>query len=135
MKLQRPRRRDMPESTIPLINVVFLLLIFFMLAGRLSAPMPFEAEPPQSDQERRAGEAAVTVYVAADGRLAVGPTETELGELAGLVGARREAENGPVRVRADGHAEANRVIAVLDALREAEIGEVRLLTRPAEGGT
>ena len=122
----------MPESTIPLINVVFLLLIFFMLAGRLSAPMPFEAEPPQSDQERRAGQAAVTVYVAADGRLAVGRTETELGELAGLGGERRETESGPVRVRADGNAEANRVIAVLDALREAEIGEVRLLTRPRE---
>lgn len=135
MKLQRPRRRDMPESTIPLINVVFLLLIFFMLAGRLSAPMPFEAEPPESEQQRRAGDAAATVYVAADGRLAVGRTETKLAGLAARVAERRGDDGGPVRVRADGGADANRVIAVLDTLRGADIREVRLLTRPAGGGS
>ncbi len=134
MKLQRPRRRDMPESTIPLINIVFLLLIFFMLAGRLSAPMPFQAEPPESKQQQRAGEAATTVYVAADGRLAVGETDTALADLAARVAERRGAD-GRVRVHADGRADANRVIAVLDALRDAEIREVHLLTRPAGGGS
>ena len=33
--LKRPAER---ESTIPLINVVFLLLVFFIVAGTLSAP-------------------------------------------------------------------------------------------------
>ena len=135
MKLQRPRRREMPESTVPLINVVFLLLIFFMLAGRLSAPMPFEAAPPESEQQNRPGDAAATVYVAADGRLAVGQTESALDELARRVAEHRGEDGGPVRVRADGRADANRVIAVMDALRDAGVREVRLLTRPADRGS
>ncbi|MCG8693196.1 MAG: biopolymer transporter ExbD, partial [Minwuiales bacterium] len=41
-------RRSDDDRILPLINVVFLLLIFFMLAGRLSAGDPFRVDPPAS---------------------------------------------------------------------------------------
>ena len=34
----RPQRRK-PEPTIALINIVFLLLVFFMIAGQISPPL------------------------------------------------------------------------------------------------
>ncbi len=131
MKLQRRHSERSPVSLTPLIDMVFVVLIFFMLAGRVSAPMPFEARPPESEQQRRAGDSATTVYVAVEGLLAVGRTTTTLDKLAGLVRDRR-GDDGLVRVRADEDAAANRVIAVLAALRNADIHRVRLLTRPAE---
>jgi len=48
-----PERRPDPteERVLPLINVVFLLLIFFMLAGSLSVTEPFDIEPPASQSQ------------------------------------------------------------------------------------
>lgn len=45
MKLSRPPTREHPETIIPLIDVVFFLLIFFMLIGRMDATAPFEVTP------------------------------------------------------------------------------------------
>ena len=45
MKLARGRRRESPETIIPLIDVVFFLLIFFMLIGRMDATAPFDVTP------------------------------------------------------------------------------------------
>ena len=45
MKLARRPRKVMPETVIPLIDVVFFLLIFFMLTGRMDATAPFDATP------------------------------------------------------------------------------------------
>lgn len=39
MPLHRPTPRTRPEPTIALINIVFLMLIFFMIAGTLAPPL------------------------------------------------------------------------------------------------
>ncbi|MDA5558781.1 ExbD/TolR family protein [Shimia sp. MMG029] len=39
-------RRQRAESIVPMINVVFLLLIFFLMTAKLSQPDPFEVTPP-----------------------------------------------------------------------------------------
>jgi biopolymer transport protein ExbD len=39
MALRSPTPRSRPEPTIALINIVFLMLIFFMIAGTLAPPL------------------------------------------------------------------------------------------------
>lgn len=39
MRLARPQKRPQSEGTITLINVVFLMLIFFLIAGTLTPPL------------------------------------------------------------------------------------------------
>src|SRR3546814_6397158 len=51
---RRSRRFDSEEAILTLINVVFLLLIFFMLAGRMTEPSPFAIAPPVSAEAGRA---------------------------------------------------------------------------------
>ena len=46
MKLTRPPARQAPETIIALIDVVFFLLVFFMLIGRMDATAPFDVTPP-----------------------------------------------------------------------------------------
>ena len=54
MRLSRPSPRSFRDDTlIPLINIVFLLLIFFMLVGQIRPPELLTVEPPIS----RVGEA------------------------------------------------------------------------------
>ena len=68
MNFSDPPRRRPAENLLPMINVVFLLLIFFLLAARLVPPEPFAVESPVSRAEREAlGE--FTLFVAADGGL------------------------------------------------------------------
>ena len=42
MKLSRPKRDQQSETIIALIDVVFFLLVFFMLIGRMDATAPFD---------------------------------------------------------------------------------------------
>lgn len=72
MRLPRPQPRPRGEEhLIPLINVVFLMLIFFMVVGQLSAPDPFEVAPPTARSEAVLPPAPVELLLAADGRLAL----------------------------------------------------------------
>ena len=48
MRFEQSRRNAGEERMLPLINVVFLLLIFLILSGRLSSVDPFQTEPPRS---------------------------------------------------------------------------------------
>ena len=115
---------------LPLINVVFLLLIFFMLAGRMAAVDPFRSEPPRSASEGTTQPHEVVVHVAADGRVAFHGTimnEAALRDAVARHGALRT-----VRLKADGRAPAVRVVAVMEFLRDAGVERLDLLTIPEE---
>ena len=46
MKLRPISSRPAPENTIPLINVVFLMLIFFLFAGSVAKDDARRIDPP-----------------------------------------------------------------------------------------
>lgn len=126
MILPRPARRTADEPVVPLINVVFLLLIFFMLVGRIEPPSAVSVEPPASARAASVDPRELVVTIAADGALSVAGQAVEVAALTERAG---QAEG--VLVRADGGAPAGRVIGVLRALEGAGAGDVRLLARPA----
>jgi len=137
MKLSRPPKPPEQENVIPLINVVFLLLIFFMLAGKLGQTDPFELTPPDSQSERAPTDRPATVYVGTDGRTALGQEVLSLTALEQAIRGRLEnggadGGGGAVRLKTDRGAEANRVIDVMDTLRRAGVERVTLLTTVRE---
>jgi biopolymer transport protein ExbD len=66
----RPIRRPR-ENIVPMINVVFLLLIFFLMTAQIAPPEPFDVTLPDS-ASREAAEGSETLYVSGDGTLAFG---------------------------------------------------------------
>ncbi|WP_162913012.1 ExbD/TolR family protein [Rhodospirillaceae bacterium SYSU D60014] len=113
---------------IPLINIVFLLLIFFMLAGTLSATDLFEVAPPESASEEAVGEPEMVVLMAADGRLALDGQDVDEAGLRQQVAAKLAADpDMRVRLKADGATEAEQVITVMEMLRAAGVTELTLL--------
>lgn len=121
MKLRRPRSGFQGEPITALIDVVFFLLVFFMLIGRMDATAPFEVTPPlaRNGQDLPAG--GVTLSLSATGDLALDGlpmtvTEVER-QLSQSVG---EAQPAP-RLRINAHQEAELrhllpLIAKADAL-------------------
>lgn len=68
MDFSDPPRKPRAESIVPMINVVFLLLIFFLMTSRLAQPDPFDLSLPESALDSSA-EGAQTLYVDKTGKL------------------------------------------------------------------
>ncbi|MEX2409064.1 MAG: biopolymer transporter ExbD, partial [Rhodovibrionaceae bacterium] len=120
------------ERILPLINVVFLLLIFFMLAGRLAATDPFQVAPPSSGSEGRVAERELLILLAPDGRLALDGEVMEREALRAAVAIRMTAESAPrVQLKADNQVAADAVLSVMELLRESGVERLTLLTVPA----
>ncbi|WP_193367135.1 ExbD/TolR family protein [Pelagibius marinus] len=140
MRFRRPTRKaDSEERVLPLINVVFLLLIFFMLAGRLSEAEVFKVTPPVSAGAGGAGPAGgggaqrVRLPRAAHGRLALNGEAVDPAALKSELAARYgSTARLPVTLKADAAAEALDVIAVMERLRAAGVGELELLAQAPE---
>lgn len=127
----RSRRRTPPEINLTsLIDVVFLLLLFFMVSatfeklGRLQVELP-HAQP---NVEREQPPERLTVTVDADGQFFVNDqelvntdVETVKRALVSIAGERREL---PVVISADGRAPHQSVVTVMDAA--SQIGFARV---------
>ncbi|PKQ04511.1 MAG: hypothetical protein CVT72_12220 [Alphaproteobacteria bacterium HGW-Alphaproteobacteria-11] len=125
---QDPPRRQF-ETLIPLINVVFLLLIFFLLAGTMTPADNVAVKLPVgalSDAER---EAPATVLVEADGFVWLGERVVDPKIAQGPL---REylADKGMERVavKADAEASAESLLLLMEALREIGVKQVTIVT-------
>lgn len=117
------------ERVLPLINIVFLLLIFFMLAGRLTAEQT-NIEPPLSTSRDSSSPQAVTLSMDARGRLFLNGSMVPQDHLR-LALARYPARGdhgSPLVLRASAAVEATKVVAVMSRLRDAGIDQLQLLT-------
>lgn len=128
MRLHTPQRRPRAEAIVPMINVVFLLLIFFLMTAQIAPPDPFEVVLPAAERENRA-EGTLTLHVSAEGVLAFQDT---LGEDA-IVRLSEAASTGadetlPVQIRADAGVEAVEIARLLRSLSEAGVEQLTLLT-------
>ncbi len=126
---KRPRNDD--DAVMPLINIVFLLLIFFMIAGKLSSSDPFEISPPSSVSGENDAAGELTLLVGSAGELALdGEVMTET-ELKAALADRLQGNLEPVmRLKADGGSKATDIIRIMEIVRDAGVGEMNLLTLP-----
>ncbi len=128
MDFSPPPRRPIRDSAVPMINVVFLLLIFFVLTATLAERAPLEVRLPESRaMEEIGGEPAL--YVRADGRLAWQGEEGEAA-LAGLGRAVAEAGLARLEVRADRALPGPEIARILRQLGERGVAEIDLVVGP-----
>jgi biopolymer transport protein ExbD len=126
---RRPRNDD--DAVMPLINIVFLLLIFFMVAGKLTSSDPFEISPPSSSSGINEDSGSLTLLVGRNGETALDGTVIAEADLANALTERLQDEPSIVlRLKADGGAKAADVIQVMEIIRDAGAGELNLLTLP-----
>ena len=117
-------------NMVPLINIVFLLLIFFMLSSTLVTPDQFNVDLPESEQGRPAGSQPIVVLISADGGFAINNETLALGELEPrLAGLRAADPAAGIVVKADARATAAAVVNVLRRARAAGIERVALATQ------
>ncbi|MES1944331.1 biopolymer transport protein ExbD/TolR [Salinisphaera sp. PC39] len=138
MRLPRSRSEDPQLNLTSLIDVVFLLLIFFMVTttfvphAGLQLRLPEAAATPAETEGRPLDvsiDAADRIYV--DGE----PVRSEPAALRARLSARAGDDAGRgVRIRADGRASHQAVVSVMDAAAALGLARVEIVTRPAEEG-
>lgn len=133
MKFGRKHRRSEEERVLPLINVVFLLLIFFMIAGKLTTTDPFDVAPPTSTANEQPAEHDLIIHVSAKNELALEGEPTTIESLTtAIINIKETDEQVTVRLKADANVNSNNVIELMEALREVGIEKLHLLTIKGE---
>lgn len=130
MRLKQTRREIKSIDLLPLINVVFLLILFVLIAGRPTTNHPQQIEVATSTQNNAYDKAAFAIWLQKDDQfyLADGQAVT-LGEISQLIADKAIAAQGlPVELIADKGAHAEPLLAFRAAMAKAGVGEIRLKT-------
>lgn len=134
----RPRRREEPEvSLTPLIDVVFTILIFFMVSttfvteGKLRLVLP-QASMPASTPQQNLLELAIDAngQFFLDGKPLINrQTLTVKGALSEFI---RDGSSPPLVIKADANTPHQAVVTALDAAGQAGIKQISIATVPDE---
>ena len=130
MKLSQKSREHKTESTIPLINIVFLMLIFFLVAGTVATPVSDRVQPPELNTLDVKMPEADLLQITRDGQLY---WEGEAFVLNGLITRFQEAGRSELKIMADRKFHAIKLIAILDRLRNAGVKNIKLVTLKGKG--
>lgn len=124
-------------NLVPMIDVLFLLLAFFIISWQfskseteLNVSVPTAQEGAEPTQQR--GEIVINVF--ADGRIRVEGADQTIPELQEKLTAISKAyPNQPVRLRGDATVHYQRMVEVIDTCQKAGIWNISFATqRPGE---
>ena len=134
---RKPRERQLPLDMTPMIDIVFQLLIFFLVTAQLSQYSRADLELPQEAGEKTdaASEAGLIINVLPDGTFEIASGVVTIEDIRTLAGdlARESDLNGETArplVRADRNAPTAALNKVLSTLQKAGIPAVRIATAP-----
>lgn len=131
MKIARPAPRQRPETIIALIDVVFFLLVFFMLIGRMDATAPFDVSPPVSLTGADMPAGGLTLSVSHEGVLALDGIELADDEVLTRVEATlRDQPDLLIRINAHQDAQLRNVLPLIAQFEVLGAQEVVLVVTP-----
>ncbi len=130
MRLRSRTRTDYLVDITPLVDVVFLMLIFFMVSTTFNVASSLKLELPTSHATAQQAEPKqLTISIDAAGRLFVQDEPVTDDELrARVLNVTHGDPNMRVVLRADADARHRRVVFVLDTLRDLGMGKVGIAT-------
>ena len=120
------RRRGAGDTFVPMINIVFLLLIFFLLSATIAPPDPFDMTLPDAElAEAEVAAPPETLHVSAEGELVFGAVRGD--DALAAIAAR--ADSGPLTVRADAGFDGAAFAVLMSRLAAVGVDKVELTVR------
>jgi biopolymer transport protein ExbD len=118
MAIETRNKRSIEFSTASMSDLVFLLLIFFMLTSTLVAPNAIKLLLPQSSSKTLAKQ-TVTVYINDRAEFFIEETKVSEDQLEPLLSQRLAGQfEGSVVLRADQSVAVQYVVVVIDAVNK-----------------
>lgn len=134
MNLRKFRKDDTEVNMAPLVDVVFLLLIFFMVTTTFREESEIQIDLPKAANEPMdVMPEAIEVMIDRDGTFYVDEQALINTQVDTLKRAFRESlggrENVPVIVSADANAPHQAVVKAMDAARQVGLSKLSIATR------
>ena len=133
IRIRRAPGNQLDDNMIPLINIVFLMLIFFMIAGQLTSSELIKIQPPTSQQQSALQEHDAILFLSAKGRLVLNDAFLEASALTEIL-KQKIAETNDIQsfkllVKADASVPASELTDLLKQVRAAGVLKVSLATQ------
>lgn len=115
----------------PLIDMVFILLIFFIVTTTFVEETGVEVDKPQAASAVSLDKNSILLAVTAEGRVVYGGQEIGLGGVRPLVKRMTEQDPVPVIIQVDQQSSAGTVVRVID---EAKLGGAKNVSLASKQG-
>lgn len=134
MLFEKEEKKEREENLVPLINIVFLMLIFFLITTTLK---PFEkddvslATAPELENSKVRRD---IVLIKADGTYVVDGSAVPLEGLSVAFARWSDAtEDRPMMIVADKELEADKLVSALEAASAAGVKHMKIVTEKRSG--
>lgn len=130
MDINRSKRMTREISMIPLINLVFLLLIFFLVAGTIEKFDVIPVEIPVADNGKILDEGHLVIVIGQYNEILLNDELVVADELKRRV--ETALANNPrkiISLKADSRLEASKMVAIMDLLRLAGGTNLSIVTQ------
>ena len=122
----RHRDRRARVDMSPLIDIVFLLLIFFAVTTTFLEESAMDLELPESSTSEAMQSTRIVVEITASGEIRWQGEAVTVEQLEARIGDLSEEERERITVRADSSIELGLAVKVIDALRNGGAGGITL---------
>jgi biopolymer transport protein ExbD len=127
LKYRRHHRGEPEEIPITnLVDVLFLLIVFFMVSTVLSFDKGIGVKLPETDAPGRISTKGVSILVDREGKVFVDGRPVPLDALGKAVSDRRKVSGGNVILRSDQETRYQAIADVMDRLIAAGISDISL---------
>lgn len=132
------RNASNDDNMVPLINVVFLMLVFFMVAGQIQKADPIPVMPPQSINDNRAAtDPNIEIVLGADNSLYVDDKLFVIDDVQAYLeqqfASAANKDGFWVQIKADGAISLEKLRPVFNQVRLAGLTKVSLATQLERG--
>ncbi len=117
----------------PLIDCVFILLIFFIVTTVFVEETGVEVDKPQAASALRLEKTSILIALTDKGEVVYGGREIGVGGVQPLVKRMLQKEDVPVIIQADSAAQSGLLVRVIDEAKLAGATKVSLATSPYRG--
>jgi biopolymer transport protein ExbD len=118
MEFERRRRRHTHIDVAPLVDVVFNLLLFFMITYNVVADPAVKIRLPESKTADSQAEEQVVIALSREGQAYLGDKAVQVEELPPLVQeALKQCKEPSVKIKADQEVPVSLLLKVVDAVK------------------
>ncbi len=136
MRFSRRNKESLELNITPLIDVVFLLLIFFMVSTTFTRETQLLIDLPESSIDARLEEEVVDISISKRGSIAVNQRLIYDADLESLISAITEVSGTkntlPIVIRADAETPHQSVIMAMDAAGRLGFTKIKIATKHAQ---
>jgi len=129
MEFERRRHNHAHMSIAPLVDVVFLLLLFFMLTSHLMQEPAIKIKLPESKTSEAQRDAIKTIYISKDGGIYFMDKRVDLNNLQmAIKEGVKDIQIDFIRIKADRESDVGILVSVIDEVRLSGIKNYSIAT-------